>query len=164
MKKYYLSHIDFSEIVNVTADTEQLDRAKERMTELGLLTEKGNPATGVIGTMTKSTSRQFFIKLEKRTRRRAGGVTAVRDTLRKLCDRKDYYGVFLYVAFLYGFLEWQVPERVMLLPAVPEALKCYCTELIDTFDDFLEETSVAETEDITVSEKERNDNSDEEMA
>lgn len=51
MKKYYLSHIDFSELINVTADEEQLDIARERMIELGLLTEKGNPATAKIGSM-----------------------------------------------------------------------------------------------------------------
>lgn len=42
MKKYYMSFVDFSEIVYVTADEEQLLQAKDRMTKLGLLTEKGN--------------------------------------------------------------------------------------------------------------------------
>ena len=46
MRKYYLSHIDFSELVNVTADEEQLGSARERMTELKLLTEKGNLENG----------------------------------------------------------------------------------------------------------------------
>lgn len=139
MKKYYLSHIDFSELVNVTADEEQLSSARERMTELKLLTEKGNPATGAISSMVSSFSKSFFLKLQRRLRYRKGGVTAVRDTLKKLYDRKDYYGFFLYISFLYGFLEWQVPVRVVLLPAVPEALKCYCTELMAAFDKFIEE-------------------------
>ncbi len=68
-----------------------------------------------------------------------GGVTAVRDTLKKLYDRKDYYGFFFYISFLYGFLEWQVPGRLVLLPAVPETLKCYCSELVAAFDKFIEE-------------------------
>ena len=114
MKKYYLSHIDFSEIVNVTADERQIERAKQRMTELGLLTEKGNPATSVISSSTVRLSRSFISKLQKRLRRTDGGIRAVTNTLQKLCDRKDYYGFFLYIAFLYGFLEWQVPERIML--------------------------------------------------
>ena len=63
-----------------------------------------------------------------------------------LHNRKDYYGFFMYIAFLYGFLEWQVPERVMLLPAVPEALKCYCGELLLALDKFL--SSSKDSEDI----------------
>lgn len=149
MKKYYLSHIDFSEIVNVTADERQIERAKQRMTELGLLTEKGNPATSVISSSTVRLSRSFISKLQKRLRRTDGGIRAVTNTLQKLCDRKDYYGFFLYIAFLYGFLEWQVPERIMLLPAVPEALKCYCNEQMDAINRFISENNTAESEDGT---------------
>lgn len=148
MKKYYMSHIDFSEIVNVTADVEQLDKAKERMAELGLITDKGNPAVSNIVAMTTGISKPFFTKLQKRLRRRSGGAVAVKDTIKKLCERRDYYGVFMYIAFLYGFLEWQVPERVMLLPAVPEALKCYCTEFVASFEKHLEE-NVTESEELT---------------
>ena len=64
MKKYYLSHIDFSEIINVTADEKQIKSARARMTELGLLTEKGNPSSAAIGTMTVNVSRSFFMKLD----------------------------------------------------------------------------------------------------
>lgn len=149
MKKYYLSHIDFSELINVTADAEQLEIAKTRMIELGLLTEKGNPATAVIGSMVDSLSKSFFIKLQRRLRYRNGGIASVKDTMKKLYDRKDYYGLFLYIAFLYGFLEWQVPGRVVLLPAVPEALKCYCTDLITAFDKFTEENSDKDISDNT---------------
>lgn len=145
MRKYYLSHIDFSELVNVTADEEQLGSARERMTELKLLTEKGNPATGAISSMVGSLSKSFFDKLQRRLRYRNGGIGAVRDTLKKLYDRKEYYGFFLYVSFLYGFLEWQVPSRLVLLPAVPEALRCYCTEFMAVFDKFIEENADIET-------------------
>lgn len=141
MKKYYLSHIDFSELVNVTADEEQLKSARERMTELNMLTEKGNPATAAISSMVGSLSKSFFLKLQRRMRYRNGGIADVRDTLKKLYDRKDYYGFFLYISFLYGFLEWQVPGRVVLLPAVPEALRCYCTEFMAAFDKFIEENA-----------------------
>lgn len=149
MKKYYLSHIDFSELINVTADAEQLEIAKTRMIELGLLTEIGNPATAAIGSMVDSLSKSFFIKLQRRLRYRNGGIASVKDTMKKLYDRKDYYGFFLYIAFLYGFLEWQVPGRVVLLPAVPEALKCYCTDLITAFDKFTEENSDKDISDNT---------------
>ena len=139
MRKYYLSHIDFSELINVTADEEQINAAREHMTELKLLTEKGNPATGAINVMVSGLSSSFFFKLQRRLRYRDGGISAVRDTLRKLYDRKEYYGFFLYLSFLYGFLEWQVPRKLVLLPAVPEALKCYCTEFMSAFDKFIEE-------------------------
>lgn len=35
-------------------------------------------------------AKSFFLKLQRRLRYRKGGVTAVRDTLKKLYDRKDY--------------------------------------------------------------------------
>ena len=145
MKKYYLSHIDFSELVNVTADEEQLKNAREQMIEQKLLTEKGNPATSTIRSMVDSISRSFLEKLQRRLRYRNGGIREVRDTLNKLYARKEYYGFFLYVSFLYGFLEWQVPKKLVLLPAVPEALRCYCTEFMAAFDKFIEENSDAET-------------------
>ncbi len=143
MKKYYLSHIDFSELINVTADPEQIKTARARMQELGMLTEKGNPSVSSITVTAGSGSRSFFIKLRKRLRRR-GGIGAVKATLQMLYSRKDYYGFFMYIAFLYGFLEWQVPERVMLLPAVPEALKCYCSELVSALDKFLSASNDSE--------------------
>lgn len=141
MKKYFLSHIDFSELANVTADEEQLSSARTRMTELGLLTENDNPSTDAISTIVSGLSKSFFLKLERRLRYRNGGVLAVRDTLKKLYDCNDYYAFFLYISFLYGFLEWQVPGRVVLLPAVPEALRCYCSEFMAAFDKFIEENA-----------------------
>ena len=143
MKKYYLSHIDFSELINVTADPEQIKEARARMQELGMLTEKGNPSVSSLTVTANNGSRSFFIKLRKRLRRR-GGIRGVRATLQMLYSRKDYYGFFMYIAFLYGFLEWQVPERVMLLPAVPEALKCYCGELLSALDKFLSSSKDSE--------------------
>lgn len=145
MKKYYLSHIDFSEIVNVTVDEEQLSRARERMKELKMLTDKGKPFVSSISVTAKTESIALFTKLQKRLHRR-GGIQSVKATLQKLYDRKDYYGCFLYLAFLYGFLEWQVPERITLLPAVPEALKCYCGELLTALDRFLSSGKDAESE------------------
>lgn len=145
MKKYYLSHIDFSEIVNITADEEQLSRARERMKELKMLTDRGKPFVSTISVTANTESIALFAKLQKRLRRR-GGIRSVNATLQKLYDRKDYYGFFLYMAFLYGFLEWQVPERVTLLPAVPEALKCYCGELLSAMDKFLSAGAGAEGE------------------
>lgn len=140
MKKYFLSHIDFSEMVNVTTDVRQIERAKERMIELRLLTDKGNPSVSYITKTTRSLTHLLIDKLDFRLQNRYGGVTAVASTMRMLYERQEYYACFMYIAFLYGFLEWQVPERISLLPAVPEALKCYCTVLMQMLENFCKES------------------------
>ena len=108
MKKYYMSFVDFSEIINVTADEEQLTKACDRMAELELLTEKGNPSPAQIGSVAQAEAGPFFDKLKKRISRRPGGIAGAKDTMQKLYDRKEYTALFLYLAILYGFLEWQV--------------------------------------------------------
>ncbi len=137
MKKYYMAFVDFSEIVNVTADEAQLEKARQRMTELGLLTEKGNPSPSQISSMTASVSAPFFDKLERRISRRPGGIAAVKETVHKLCDKKEYTALFLYLCILYGFMEWQVPERVLLLPAAPDALKLFASDFLAAFDSYM---------------------------
>ena len=54
--------------------------------------------------------------------------------------------MYLYIVIQYGFLEWQVPEMLTYLPAVPEALKSYMTEFITDFEEFLasQEETIAE--------------------
>ena len=65
---------------------------------------------------------------------------------------KDKLSVlFLYLAILYGFLEWQVPEKILLLPAVPDALKIFEGDFLSVFDERLAaeasgESTDAETE------------------
>lgn len=137
MRKYFMSHIDFSEIINVTTDAQQLEYAKQRMTELKLMTEKGNPAVGEINKLAADEAKSFFPKLERRLINRNGGIALTKDTLQKLNERKDYYGVYMYIAFLYGFLEWQVPSKIALLPAVPDTLKCFCSEFSRLFNKYI---------------------------
>lgn len=137
MKKYYMAFVDFSEIVNVTADEEQLEKARTRMMELGLLTEKGNPSPTQISSMTASVSAPFFDKLKRRLSRRPGGISAEKNTIKKLYDKKEYTALFLYLCFLYGFMEWQVPERVLLLPAAPDALKLFASDFLAAFEAYL---------------------------
>lgn len=139
MKKYYMAFVDFSEIENITADEEQLEKAKKRMLELGLLTEKSNPSPAQISVMTNSVSSPFFNKLNRRISRRPGGIKAVRDIVKKMCDKKEYTALFLYLCILYGFMEWQVPERIRLLPAVPDALKLFTVDFIAAFDTYMTE-------------------------
>lgn len=137
MKKYYMSFVDFSEIINVTADEEQLTKACDRMTELELLTEKGNPSPAQIGIVAQAEAGPFYDKLKKRISRRPGGIAGAKDTMQKLYDRKEYTALFLYLAILYGFLEWQVPEKILLLPAVPDALKAFEGDFLSALDERL---------------------------
>lgn len=136
MRKYYLSHVDFSEIENVTANESQLRRARARMQRLGMLTERGKPAISYIARYAERSSGSFLVKLSKRLRNR-GGIEAAAATLQMLFDRKDYYAFYLYLVFLYGFVEWQVPERAVLLPALPAALKSYCEGFMKALDKFV---------------------------
>lgn len=137
MKKYYMSFVDFSEIVNVTADEEQLGKACNRMTELELLTEKGNPSPAQIGNVAQAEAGPFYEKLKRRISRRPGGIVGIKHTMQKLYDRKEYTALFLYLAILYGFLEWQVPEKVSLLPTIPDALKIFEGEFLSALDERL---------------------------
>ena len=132
-----MAFVDFSEIVNVTADEAQLEKARARMIELGLLTERGNPSPSQINSMTASVSAPFFDKLKRRIGRRPGGISIIKDTVKKLFDKKEYTALFLYLCFLYGFMEWQVPERVLLLPAAPDALKLFASGFLTAFETYL---------------------------
>ena len=133
MRKYYISHIDFSEIVNVTTDPAQLETARRRMKELGLLTEKGNHSPATIGAAVNRLAPPFLSKLSKRISRRPGGINGVYETLQDLYERREYVGYFLYVVFFYGFIEWLVPEQIALMPASPETLKAFCTAFTERF-------------------------------
>lgn len=147
MKKYYMSFVDFSEIINVTADEEQLTKACGRMEELELLTEKGNPSPAQIGIIAQAEAGPFYDKLKKRISRRPGGIAGVKNTMQKLYDRKEYTALFLYLAILYGFLEWQVPEKILLLPAVPDALKIFEGDFLAAFDERLAAEAAGESTD-----------------
>lgn len=137
MKKYYMSMIDFSEVVNVTTDQEQLEKAGERMKELGLTTEKGNPSPKQIKELVTATSPAFFDKLRVRLARRRKGIEGAYGTFAKMYETEDYYGMFFYMAFLYGFVGWQVPEGISLMPTKADTLKIYMCEFIEVFADYL---------------------------
>lgn len=125
MRKYYMSYVDFTEIANITTDTEQLNRATERMKELGILTEKGNPSTVQLTSLANSIVPSFLSKLERRLRRREGVYQTTLNNICRLYEQKEYHGLYLYLAILYGFLEWRVPERLSLLPGDADTLKSY---------------------------------------
>lgn len=130
MRKYFLSHIDFSEITYITSNAELIDTAKDQLTSFGLLTEKGNPSPSHISELADRLVPSFFRKLQKRMDRIPGGVRDVCATMNKLYERREYTAIFFYIAFLYGFMEWQVPRRVSAMPASNEVLKIFCFEFI----------------------------------
>lgn len=148
MKRYYMSIIDFSEIENITADKNRVEQSKESLKEFGLLTEKGNPSTMQIALLARQTSEKFLFKLSKRIERRPGGIKGIFDTFEYLEKKKEYTAIYMYLTFLYGFLEWRVPRKISLLSASGEALKVYFTEFKSIFAQWLEtkENAVEATE------------------
>lgn len=138
MKKYFISMVDFSEIINLTTDEGIKTRAQERMNELGVFNEKGKPDAAFLKTFTASVSEPFFAKLERRLNRRRGGIGAVHSLMGEMLGKKEYQAMFLFLVIEYGFLEWQVPEIITLLPASSDALKAFMTQFMAGFDSFME--------------------------
>lgn len=148
MKKYYMSFVDFSEIINVTADEELLGKAwRPYDPNWNCSLKKAIPAPHRSGLWLRLKPGPFYDKLKKRISRRPGGIAGVKNTMQKLYDRKEYTALFLYLAILYGFLEWQVPEKILLLPAVPDALKIFEGDFLSVFDERLAAEASGESTD-----------------
>ncbi len=141
MKKYNMAFVDFSEIRNVTADNEQLEAAKAKMLEYEILTPKGNPSAAVINSIARDYLPQFFSRLDIRSSKLKEGIGGIYATMNKLYDRKDYMGLYLYLAIMYGFIQWRMPERIELLPASTDALKLFCTACLTIFEKYIENKS-----------------------
>lgn len=139
MKRYYMSIIDFSEIENITTDENRIKELKNQMQKEGLLTEKGNPSYMQITAVVKQTSERFLNKLSKRIQNRDGGIEEVYNIFRMLEQRKEFIALYLYLAFLYGFIEWRVPRKIELLSSNRETLKMFFAEFLIQFDGFLKE-------------------------
>lgn len=139
MKKYYMAHVDFSEIATVSTDEITRENALARLTEVGAINAKGKPDVNYLNTLSGSISAPFFAKLQKRLSRRRGGIGGTYEILQRLYAGKEHTGMYLYIVIMYGFLEWQVPEILSLLPAVPEALKAFMTEFMVDFEECIAE-------------------------
>lgn len=102
--------VDMSEIRNVTANEEQLETARNRMGELGLLTPGGNPSAAKIGQAAQRKVPPMLEKLERRLRRTGTGApgTVIR-TMQMLYAQGDMQALYLYTAIFYGVIEWRVP-------------------------------------------------------
>ena len=147
MRKYYMSHVDFSEIDTLSNDEITRKNALAMMTEAGAINAKGKPDANVINNLSGSSSYQFFSKLSKRLSRRRGGIRAVYELLQKMQAAKEYTAMYLYIVIHYGFLECQVPRLVTCLPVIPEALKMFLTEFMADFEEFMSELDAQETAD-----------------
>ena len=138
MRRYYMSIVDFSEIENITADEKRAVQSRELLKENGLLTEKGNPSSTQIALLSKQTTERFLQKLSRRMLRRPGGIDGVFKTFEALETKKEYTAMYMYLAFLYGFIEWRVPRKIALLPASNEALKVFFTAFKEDFIKWME--------------------------
>ena len=108
------------------------------MTELGLL--KGKKLNNELITQTIKPE-QFFTKLKNRVQHRRGGFSEIANNMHFLYDRKDYYGLYLYLVFLFGLIQWRTPRQFAVLSANPEYLKQYLTELMGILEKYVDENS-----------------------
>ena len=138
MIRYFESHVDLSEVEYITTNEEQISRANDAMTELGLL--KGKKLNYELITQTIKPE-QFFTKLRNRVQHRRGGFSEIANNMRFLYDRKDYYGLYLYLVFLFGLIQWRTPRQFAVLSANPEYLKQYLTELMGILERYTAENS-----------------------
>ena len=142
MRRYYMSIVDFSEIENITANAELKEQGQEILKESGLLTEKGNPSNAQITLLSKQTVEKFLYKLSRRMDKRPGGIEGVYETFVQLEKKKEYTSMYMYLAFLYGFVEWRVPRKISVLPANNEALKVFFTQFNADFTKWLQNREV----------------------
>ena len=138
MIRYFESHVDLSEIEYITTNEEQISRANDAMTELGLL--QGKKLNNELITQTIKPE-QFFTKLKNRVHHRRGGFSEITNNMQFLYDRKDYYGLYLYLVFLFGLIQWRTPRQFAVLSANPEYLKQYLTELMGILEKYAVENS-----------------------
>lgn len=142
MRRYYMSIVDFSEIENITANAELKEQGQEILKETGLLTEKGNPSNAQITLLSKQTVEKFLYKLSRRMDKRPGGIEGVYETFVQLEKKKEYTAMYMYLAFLYGFVEWRVPRKISVLPSNYEALKVFFIQFNVDFAEWLQNSEV----------------------
>ena len=146
MKKYYMAFVDFSEIATITADADVRNTAKANLVENGYYTAKGKVKHSAISSFVKMYVPSFAEKLKKRIRRYQGGVECIRDTFKKFCDEEEYSAFYLYLIFMYGFIEWSVPEKIIWFAADPDVLKVFANETFKAFDKYITSHPMETTE------------------
>ena len=146
MKNYYMSIIDLSEIRNITTNKETLDAAEAELYDRGILTDKGNVSPANIRRITESNCPQFFEKLKRRLSRRENAFEDIFNTFKMFNESGEYTSIYLYLAFLYGFIQWRVPLEINLISSNYETLKALCSERVKKFDEFIRQGDENETE------------------
>ncbi len=137
MKKYDMSIIDLSEIENVTTDIAKLQKATDRLKELKMLDEKSNANIPEIRKLAESITKPLLGKLSSRIRRKTNGMMEIYENINSLFKRGEITAVYLYIAFIYGYLQWRVPEAVGLLPADDKALGVFANEFKKCFSEYI---------------------------
>ena len=142
MKKHQISHVDLSEISAVTLSPEKIQMSTVRLTTLGAINGNGEVNINYLNTLSGALTSPFYAKLKRRLSR-GNEVTEFYEMMDKLHKSKEYTAMYLYLSIMYGYLEWQVPEPVTHLPAVPEALKTYLGEFMADLEELVFEDMAA---------------------
>lgn len=146
MTNYNLSITDLSEIRFLTGDIKARENPAEMLKERGFLTEKGNPSVSAIEGLSDRLSGSFLHRLSSKLKIRENGFERIKNTYLKMYSEKDYTGMYLFTAMIYGFVGWRTPLDLNLISFRRELLKIYFGEFVRTLEDFKPERS-AEYED-----------------
>ena len=87
----------------------------------------------------------FFSRIDRRMKNRPSGLENIANILHMLYDRRDFYAVYLYVVFLFGFVQWRTPRPFAVLAANPDYLKQYLPELLRLLDEYMLSRQAEET-------------------
>ena len=142
MKKHLISHVDLSEIAAVTINPEKIQMSTARLTTLGAINSKKKADITYLNTLSGALTSPFYAKLKRRLSR-GNEVLEFYELMDKLYKSKEYTAMYLYLSIMYGFLEWQVPEPITHLPAVPDALTTYLGEFMADLEELIFEDKAA---------------------
>jgi hypothetical protein len=142
MKKHQISHVDLSEIAAVTLNPERIQMSTVRLKALGAINGNGEVNINYLNTLSGALAAPFYAKLKRRLSR-GNEIIEFYDLMDKLRKSKEYTAMYLYLSIMYGFLEWQVPEPITHLPAVPDALITYLGEFMADLEELVFEDIAA---------------------
>ena len=128
MKKHDCSVIGFSEIENITTDYKKIKNTSDKLKMLGIIMADGGVNIDRIKQIVSDISISFFSKLKRKFIHREGGISEVFLNYSMMVERAEYIGAYFYLAFLYGFWQWNIPKEITLMPADDNVLKCFIVE------------------------------------
>ena len=131
--------MDFSEIENITSDYVKIKEASDKMKTLGMMNDDGSINETRIKQIVNDATVPFFAKLNRRIRHIDGGMSEVFLNYSMMVERSEYIAAYFYIAFLYGFMQWGVPEEISLVPADDNVLKFFAVEFGKRFSSYMEE-------------------------